>query len=415
MRLSRLVLGLGAALLVAGGLVIVEAGPAAAATCALPAPVGGVITLTADCDTTIPLVIPDGVTLDGAGHSITAHDPVGGFFSGAVVTNAGTSMIIQNLTIVGSFPTAAPGCGRGILEGIRFNDAGGSVSNVTVDGITEGSGCNPTTGIGIRAEGVAAARTVTITNTTVTGYQRNGMDARGTMTMNVSGSTIGPPQDLNNIIGQNGVVYFQSAAGQPGGTVSGNTIFGNGDAVQNVSTTAVLLAGAKDVTITQNTITSDPSQKGTDVGIFVFNGSTGVTISSNNITRANADDPDPDGVGVVVCSDNSPPVVKVCGSVDTASSATLICNTYSGWNTNIVGATEEPCPTTTTASTTTTTTPGSGVGAGTVTRTEPLARTGRSSTPLVTTGLLSLITGIALVLAANGKRSRLRKRPSNPA
>ncbi len=293
MRLSRLVLGLGAALLVAGGLVIVEAGPAAAATCALPAPVGGVITLTADCDTTIPLVIPDGVTLDGAGHTITAHDPVGGFFSGAVVTNAGTSMIIQNLTIVGSFPTAAPGCGRGILEGIRFNDAGGSVSNVTVDGITEGSGCNPTTGIGIRAEGVAAARTVTITNTTVTGYQRNGMDARGTMTMNVSGSTIGPPQDLNNIIGQNGVVYFQSAAGQPGGTVSGNTIFGNGDAVQNVSTTAVLLAGAKDVTITQNTITSDPSQKGTDVGIFVANGSTGVTISSNNITRANADDPRP--------------------------------------------------------------------------------------------------------------------------
>lgn len=280
------------------------------------------------------------------------------------------------------------------------------MSNVTVDGISEGSGCNPTTGIAIRADGVTAARTVTITGTTVTGYQRNGMDARGSMTMNVSGSTIGPPQDLNNIIGQNGVVYFQSGAGQPGGTVSGNTIFGNGDAVQNVSTTAVLLAGAKDVTITQNTLTSDPGQKGTDVGIFVANGSTGVTISSNHITRANADAPDPDGVGVAVCSDTSPPVVKVCGSVDTVSSATLICNTYSGWNTNIVGAVEEPCPppTTTATTTPTTTTPGEGVAGEEVTSQEGLARTGRSSTTLLTMSLISLTMGIALVLISNRRR-----------
>ncbi len=68
---------------------------------------------------------------------------------------------------------------RGNLFGIWFNDASGSVTNVTVDAITENSGCNPTTGIAIRADGVTAPRTVTITNTTVTNYQRNGIDARG--------------------------------------------------------------------------------------------------------------------------------------------------------------------------------------------------------------------------------------------
>ena len=49
-------------------------GPLLRPTCVLPAPVGGVITLTGDCDTTVPLTIPDGVTLNGAGHTITAHD-----------------------------------------------------------------------------------------------------------------------------------------------------------------------------------------------------------------------------------------------------------------------------------------------------------------------------------------------------
>ena len=37
--------------------------------------VGTTFTLTADCDTTEPLEVPDGFTVDGAGFTITAHDP----------------------------------------------------------------------------------------------------------------------------------------------------------------------------------------------------------------------------------------------------------------------------------------------------------------------------------------------------
>src|SRR6476659_4947568 len=48
---------------------------------------GSTFTLTANCDTNVPLLVPDGFTLDGHGFTITAHDPVGGFFKGGVVTN----------------------------------------------------------------------------------------------------------------------------------------------------------------------------------------------------------------------------------------------------------------------------------------------------------------------------------------
>ena len=74
------------------------------------------ITLNADCVTTEALTIPDGVTLNGAGHTITANDPTpstGDTYTGAVVTNAAgaTSMNIENLTVTGpdgGFPYLLP-------------------------------------------------------------------------------------------------------------------------------------------------------------------------------------------------------------------------------------------------------------------------------------------------------------------
>ena len=71
------------------------------------------------------------------------------------------------------------------------------------------------------------------------------MDARGSMTMNVTGSTVGPPANLHDLIGQNGVAYASNGNGTPGGMVSGDTIFGNGDAVQSVSTHAIMQGAQK--------------------------------------------------------------------------------------------------------------------------------------------------------------------------
>ncbi len=147
-------------------------------------------------------------------------------------------MNVDNLTINGEFTFG--GCNGRKLFGILFNDASGSVSQVVVNGITENSGCE--IGRAIMANGVAP-RTLTITNTTVSDYNKNGIQAAGPVTMNVSASTIGPPASLApGVIAQNGLVYQSGASG----TTSDSVIYGSGFGNANgVSTAALGVRGEK--------------------------------------------------------------------------------------------------------------------------------------------------------------------------
>ena len=328
---SRRTLGLvAAALVVSSGLVVLGAVGAAGSsdpsveTACSGTLSGSAFTLTADCDTTVPLTIPDGVTLNGAGHTITAHDVTDGSFNGAVLSNAGTSMNVEDLTIMGTgfTQTQPPGsCGRATLNGLWFNGAGGSVTNVTVTGITESSNCQ--VGRAIVANGTAG-QTLTITGTTVSDYNKDGMHAYG-MTMNVSDSTIGSPASLKGVTGQNGLVYQDGATG----TASGSAINGSGYGNANNANTAVLLFGATNVTLTDDTITGD----GTDIGVAVASNSTGAIVDRNQIGRTAPDVPDSFGFGV---------------ELDPGSTATVTCNTFSGWKTDLNGVPPQPpCITTT--------------------------------------------------------------------
>ena len=93
--------------------------------------------------------MPDGFTVDGAGHTITAHDVSATVsFIGAVVTNAGTSMHLRNLTVRG---TGFPNVTCDLLAGIQFADADGSVSNVTVLDITRNNSCVSGNGLRVNA------------------------------------------------------------------------------------------------------------------------------------------------------------------------------------------------------------------------------------------------------------------------
>ena len=97
--------------------------------------------------------MPDGFTVDGGGHTITAHDVSATVpFIGAVVTNAGTSMHLRNLTIRG---TGFANVTCELLTGIYFVEAGGTVANVTVDDITRNNSC--VSGNGLRVNAVAPA------------------------------------------------------------------------------------------------------------------------------------------------------------------------------------------------------------------------------------------------------------------
>jgi hypothetical protein len=292
---------------------------------------GATFTLTADCGpTSAPITVPASITtIDGGGHTISADDAGAPQFNGGVLTNAGPgqTMNIENLTISG------PAAGfqlctnsTNVLYGIFFNDASGSVDNVTVEHIFQfqnGAFGSCQTGRAIRADGAGSAQTITITNTVVTDYQKSGFEARGSMTMNLSGSTAGPPHPLAGLIAQNAVSIVGASA-----TIANNTIIGSGDEQPGVGGgtdgTGVLLFGANNVTVDHNTITGG----GTDIGVSVTAGSTNISISFNQVGRTGPDSPDPTGHGI---------------QVDPGSTATLICNTFSGWNTNIVGAIQMSC------------------------------------------------------------------------
>ena len=241
-------------------------------------------------------------------------------------------MNIRNLTVSGpanGFVVST--LANNVVYGIFFNDAGGTVDNVLVTHIWQQQNPNSPanqTGRAIRAEG--GAHTVTITNTTVTDYQKSGFEARGSITMNVSQSTAGPPNttELHGFIAQNGVTYVGPATG----TLAHNTIHGSGaqttaGPATPAAGTAVLLSGASGVTVNDNTITG----AGTNIGISVSAGATGNIISFNRVGRTAPDVPDaPTGIGI---------------AVDPDSSATLVCNTFTGigWNQNIDGAIQIAC------------------------------------------------------------------------
>jgi hypothetical protein len=306
---------------------------------------GTTFTLGADCATTAPILVPATITtVDGANHTISATDAGGAQWNGGILTNAsaGQTMNVQNLTITG------PAAGfqlctisTNVLYGIFFDDASGSVNNVTIDHIFQfqnGAFGSCQTGRAIRANGGGTARTVTITDTTVMDYQKSGFEARGSMTMNVSGSTAGPPHDLRGLIGQNAVSIVGAT-----GTIANNTIIGSGDQQPGVggSTdgTGVLLFGAHDVTVDHNTVTG----AGTDLGVAVAADSTNAIISFNQIGRTAPDSPDPSGIGVVVDAPSVRLSPAALQPTQGPSTATLICNTFSGWNTNIVGAVQMSC------------------------------------------------------------------------
>lgn len=157
---------------------------------------GTTLTLAADCTTTATIPVPDGDTLDGAGHTIFARDPAGGLFSGAVVGNAGPVMSVKDLTIDGEFgpPPAHGHCpDNPPLWGVSYSNASGYLSNVRMVGMTRHGTCGIGFGIRIAAEDSAGHQAITITGCSASDFQRGGLLAAGNATVDVVHSTFGPP------------------------------------------------------------------------------------------------------------------------------------------------------------------------------------------------------------------------------
>ncbi|HKR60923.1 MAG TPA: hypothetical protein VJS64_14480, partial [Pyrinomonadaceae bacterium] len=121
MKTQRILILLSAVLLVLTASVI------ASAQCTFTI-VKKTMTLNGDCITTTSIIVPNGFTLNGAGHTITAMDPVADYFKRGVIENGGATADVTNVKITTSAlvdPCDESPATR--LRGILFEGASGSI------------------------------------------------------------------------------------------------------------------------------------------------------------------------------------------------------------------------------------------------------------------------------------------------
>lgn len=180
-------------------------------------------TLLSDCVMDHTVYVPDGWTLDGAGHSITGVDPAGGHFLGAVVENAGPSANVSNLTVTVSGLTDICDSFPNALAGIRFDGASGAITNDQVLNINQGpSGCQEGNAIDVRDTAGTSGINVTVAGNTVSDYQKTGILANGVLAATITGNTVsglGPVP----YIAQNGIQISRGASA----LVRSNSVSGN--------------------------------------------------------------------------------------------------------------------------------------------------------------------------------------------
>ena len=191
-------------------------------------------TLNADCTTDATILVPDGFTLDGAGHTITAVDPPGGHFLGAVVANAGTRANVMNLRITASdladvCDTNDKTAGTDFrLRGIQFNGASGEIAHNTVTDINQGaaSTCWEGAGIEVRNEPTDGShpntQTVEVSDNVVMNYQMVGIVGVGDVSVKIDDNRISASA-AKAIVPESGIQLSYHAIGE----ISGNVVTGN--------------------------------------------------------------------------------------------------------------------------------------------------------------------------------------------
>ena len=213
--------------------------------------VGSTATLDADCTTDATILVPNGVTLDGAGYTITAGDPAAGHFLGAVVKNAGPFAVVRNLTVDTLGLANVCDAGDARLRGILFDGASGIIHNNTVLNINQGpSGCQEGNAIEVRNAPFAPGGTdalVWISGNTVTNYQKTGIVTNGSVAATIVGNVVSGfgPVDF---IAQNGIqIGFGGTA-----IVQENQISGNDYTPKSFVSCGLLMFEADGVRASQN-------------------------------------------------------------------------------------------------------------------------------------------------------------------
>lgn len=247
---------------------------------------GTTMKLDADCSTTESIVIPDGFTLDGAHHTITAVES-GGPFLGAVLVNGGTTAHVRFVhirTLDLASVCHSDGVPDNRLRGILFNGAGGSITHSSVIGLNQGpSGCQEGNAIDVRNppfDGThPATLTVEIAHNVVDEYQKTGIVCNGDLSCSIHHNTVGASATQANLAANSIQVGFGALASVVLNSVKGNSWCGPSDFVA----TAILLYNAAPGTV----VGSNRISGNSDVGIYGL-------VDGGVISKNSVDDIGPD-------------------------------------------------------------------------------------------------------------------------
>ena len=257
---------------------------------------GKLYTLTDDVSTTSTITMPDDATLDGAGHTITAVEDadhrnfLGSVLASAVGTNSAPAKLdVKNLNIRTQGFEGGSNSG-GLLNGIYMYRAGGSLTNVSVKGISHGNGVQEGNAISIRnrvtGDDINVPRAaVKLADIDVENYQKTGLLLDGNLAFTVKnahvGQGAGPQGQANPIIGANSLQISRGASG----SVTDSSFKLN----SHETATAALLYNAKKVDFDAVTINGDAAAT---TGINVSNSSntidTTFTMRGGEVTRTGA-------------------------------------------------------------------------------------------------------------------------------
>ena len=284
---------------------------------------GNTMVLKNNCTTSETIMVPDGMTLNGRNKTITAVDPEGGGFVGAVIKNEGATAHVKNVRIKTNGLANACKGGDDRLRGILFEGASGSITRNSIIELNKGaSGCQEGNGIEVRNAPFDGThpdtKTVTVERNSVRNYQKTGIIANGDVDVSIKFNHVGDSATEENLAA-NGIQLGFGAKGD----VSRNAVGGNQwCGPSNYAATGMLIYQATDgPNVTKNLVSGNA-----DVGIYAF--SDNMTVSRNLVfDRDKVEDCNVNGYDIGI------------GSYGTGSSVTR--NVVKGFDTPTDGVAEE--------------------------------------------------------------------------
>lgn len=287
--------------------------------------VGASIVLRDDCETASTIEVPDGSTLDGAGHTITATPGIGML---VVRTAPGSTVAhVTNVTITASPGLQAMPCGWLIGVGMGAG-VSGSVTGTTVTGVHRGPlSCYGDVGIYVDNPRNWPATNVVLAGNTVDGYVEQGIRVQGNVAAEiVHNRVISIQGDVDDHNITNGLVLspgfsigVAALQGDPHGRIAHNHVTAaDNDGFPGWASTGMSLATTGDLDVMHNLVDGQ-----VDVGISAWS-SGSLKLVNNTLVRA-VDDSDVDPLGLGIWFQNS------------AGNTKAVRNTFSGWNEQIRG------------------------------------------------------------------------------